>query len=79
MAHTASRKLTEVSLLCPFQFLELDNGNILWTEEGLDSQRELKKGIWQALFITWVWGVFVIILSYTVAPYLILLSDWNRK
>ena len=40
---------------------------------GARQPERIKKGIWQALFITWVWGVFVIILSYTVAPYLIYL------
>ncbi len=72
VAHTASRKLTEFFML-PFSVFGVTMATYCGQNRGARQPERIKKGIWQALFITWVWGVFVIILSYTVAPYLIYL------
>lgn len=72
VAHTASRKLTEFFML-PFSVFGVTMATYCGQNKGARQPERIKKGIWQALFITWVWGVFVIILSYTVAPKLIYL------
>lgn len=72
VAHTASRKLTEFFML-PFSVFGVTMATYCGQNRGARQPERIKKGIWQALFITWVWGVFVIILTYTIAPKLIYL------
>ena len=70
VAHTASRKLTEFFML-PFSVFGITMATYCGQNKGANEPERIKKGIWQALFITWGWTVIVIILSYTIAPFLI--------
>lgn len=70
VAHTASRKLTEFFML-PFSVFGITMATYCGQNKGANEPERIKKGIWQALFITWIWSVIVIILSYTIAPFLI--------
>ena len=70
VAHTASRKLTEFFML-PFSVFGITMATYCGQNKGANEPERIKKGIWQALFITWGWSVIVIILSYTIAPFLI--------
>lgn len=70
VAHTASRKLTEFFML-PFSVFGITMATYCGQNKGANEPERIKKGIWQALFITWGWSVVVIVLSYTIAPFLI--------
>lgn len=70
VAHTASRKLTEFFML-PFSVFGITMATYCGQNKGANEPERIKKGIWQSLFITWGWSVIVIILSYTIAPFLI--------
>lgn len=70
VAHTASRKLTEFFML-PFSVFGITMATYCGQNKGANEPERIKKGIWEALFITWGWSVIVIILSYTIAPFLI--------
>lgn len=70
VAHTASRKLTEFFML-PFSVFGITMATYCGQNKGANESERIKKGIWEALFITWSWSVIVIILSYTIAPFLI--------
>lgn len=70
VAHTASRKLTEFFML-PFSVFGITMATYCGQNKGANEPERIKKGIWEALFITWIWSVIVIILSYTIAPFLI--------
>lgn len=70
VAHTASRKLTEFFML-PFSVFGITMATYCGQNKGANEPERIKKGIWQALFITWIWCGVVIILSYTIAPFLI--------
>ena len=70
VAHTASRKLTEFFML-PFSVFGITMATYCGQNKGANEPERIKKGIWEALFITWGWSVIVIIFSYTIAPFLI--------
>ena len=70
VAHTAGRKLTEFFML-PFSVFGITMATYCGQNKGANEPERIKKGIWEALFITWGWSVIVIILSYTIAPFLI--------
>ena len=70
VAHTASRKLTEFFML-PFSVFGITMATYCGQNKGANEPERIKKGICQSLFITWGWSVIVIILSYTIAPFLI--------
>lgn len=70
VAHTAARKLTEFFML-PFGVMSITMATYCGQNKGARRPDRIKTGIWQALYITWVWTIFIILLSYTVAPKLI--------
>ena len=37
----------------------------------LKSPAQTKKGIWQVTKVTWIWCAFMVVLSYTVVPYMV--------
>lgn len=78
VAHTASRKLTEFFML-PFSVFGVTMATYCGQNRGARQPKRIKIGIWQALFITWVWCGFIIILSYTFAPNLIYLVTGTRN
>lgn len=70
VAHTAARKLTEFFML-PFAVLGITMATYCGQNKGAGKPDRIIEGIWKALIITSVWSIFVIILSYTIAPTLI--------
>lgn len=72
VAHTASRKLTEFFML-PFSVFGVTMATYCGQNRGARQPERIKTGIWQALFITWIWCGFIIILCYSFAPNLIYL------
>lgn len=78
VAHTASRKLTEFFML-PFSVFGVTMATYCGQNRGARQPERIKTGIWQALCITWVWTLFVILLSYTIAPFLIYLVTGTKN
>lgn len=70
VAHTAARKLTEFFML-PFGVMSITMATYCGQNKGAKRPDRIKIGIWQAIYITWLWTVLIIILSYTVAPKLV--------
>ena len=80
VAHTAARKITEFFML-PFSVMGVTMANFCGQNMGAGKISRIHKGISQALIITSVWSVAMILLSYTVAPYLVYLvtGSLNRR
>lgn len=72
VAHTAARKITEFFML-PFGVMSITMATYCGQNKGAREYKRIKIGIWQALYITWAWCIFILFLSYTVAPQLIYL------
>jgi Na+-driven multidrug efflux pump len=72
VAHTAARKITEFFML-PFSVMGVTMANFCGQNMGAGKTARIHKGISQALIITSIWSVAMILLSYTVAPYLVYL------
>lgn len=78
VAHTASRKLTEFFML-PFSVFGVTMATYCGQNRGARQPERIKTGIWQALFITWIWCGFIIILCYSFAPNLIYLVTGTKN
>lgn len=78
VAHTASRKLTEFFML-PFSVFGVTMATYCGQNRGARQPERIKTGIWQALFITWIWCGFIIILCYFFAPNLIYLVTGTKN
>lgn len=78
VAHTASRKLTEFFML-PFSVFGVTMATYCGQNRGARQPERIKTGIWQALFITWIWCGFIIILCYSFAPNLIHLVTGTKN
>ena len=72
VAHTAARKITEFFML-PFSVMGVTMANFCGQNMGAGKISRIYKGISQALIITSVWSLAMILLSYTAAPYLVYL------
>lgn len=70
VAHTAARKITEFFML-PFSVMGVTMANFCGQNMGACKISRIHKGISQALVITTIWSVAMIILSYTAAPGLV--------
>lgn len=77
VAHTAARKITEF-LMLPFGVMSVTMATYCGQNKGAREYGRIKKGIWQALYITWIWCVLVLILSYTISPQLIYLVTGTK-
>lgn len=78
VAHTAARKITEFYML-PFSVMGVTMANFCGQNMGAGKVSRIRTGILQALFITFVWSVGMILLSYTIAPFLIYLVTGTRN
>ena len=70
VAHTAARKITEFFML-PFSVMGVTMATYCGQNMGAGKIDRIRAGIRQALLITWIWAIGMIILSYTAAPWLI--------
>ncbi len=67
VAHTAARKITEFCML-PFSVMGVTMANYCGQNTGAGCTDRIRTGIRHALFLTWVWAVGMILLSWTVSP-----------
>lgn len=72
VAHTAARKITEFFML-PFGVMSITMATYCGQNKGAREYKRIKIGIWQALYITWAWCAFILVLSYTISPQLVYL------
>ena len=94
VAHTAARKITEFFMLPfsvmgagkvenlvtqPFNALALAMEVYCGQNMGAGRKDRIRTGICQALILTWIWSLGMILLSYTVAPWLIWLVTGSKN
>lgn len=72
VAHTAARKISELFML-PFGVMSVTVATYCGQNKGAKKYERIKIGTYQAVYISWVWVVLVIILSYTISPQLVYL------
>ena len=78
VAHTATRKITEVFML-PFSVFGTTMATFCGQNLGAGKNDRIKKGLWRVIWITWAWCAGMIILAYTVAPVLVhLITDTTQ-
>lgn len=70
VAHTAARKLTEMFML-PFAVIGMTMTTFCGQNLGAGEIGRIKQGIRTALFLVWGWCALVVVVTYTIAPYLI--------
>ena len=70
VAHTAARKLSEFFML-PFTVFGTTMATFCGQNMGAKKPDRIKKGIWQVTIVTWIWCAFMVLLSYTVVPYMV--------
>lgn len=71
VAHAATRKLTNLYML-PFGTLGAAMATFAGQNFGAGKIDRIKKGIKSSLFIAYAWCILVLIMSYTICPYLII-------
>ena len=67
VAHTAARKITEFFML-PFSVMGVTMANYCGQNTGAGRMDRIRGGIRQALILTWIWAVGMILLSFTASP-----------
>lgn len=70
VAHFAARKLTSIFML-PLSILGMTMASYCSQNYGAQEFHRIKQGLRKSLQITWIWCGIVIILSYTITPFLI--------
>ena len=70
VAHTAARKISEFFML-PFTVFGTTMATFCGQNMGAKKPDRIKKGIWQVTIVTWIWCAFMVLLSYTVVPYMV--------
>lgn len=70
VAHTAARKITEIFML-PFTVFGSTMATFSGQNLGANKPERIIKGIKQSIIITWIWCAGVIVMSYTVVPYMV--------
>ena len=78
VAHTAARKITEFFML-PFSVMGVTMASYCGQNMGAGRKDRIRTGICQALILTWIWSLGMILLSYTVAPWLIWLVTGSKN
>ena len=77
VAHTAARKITEFFML-PYSVFGITMATYCGQNKGAGKFKRIKEGILKAYFITCVWSLLVIFMSYTIAPQLVYLVTGSR-
>ena len=70
VAHTAARKITEIFML-PFTVFGSTMATFSGQNLGANKPDRIKKGLRQTIIITWIWCAGVVVMSYTVVPYMV--------
>lgn len=70
VAHTAARKITEIFML-PFTVFGSTMATFCGQNLGANKPDRIKKGLRQTIVITWIWCAGVVVVSYTVVPYMV--------
>lgn len=70
VAHTAARKMTEFFML-PFSVMGVTMATYCGQNMGAGKEDRIHLGVKKALSITFIWSGAMILLSYTVSPFLI--------
>lgn len=78
VAHTAARKITEIFML-PFIVFGSTMATFCGQNLGAKKADRIRKGLKQVIFINWLWCAFMILLSYTVVPYLVELITATKQ
>ncbi len=79
VAQTAARKITEIFMM-PFSVFGTTMATYCGQNLGANKPERIRKGVWTCMFITWIWCAFMILLSYTVVPYMVhLITATNKK
>lgn len=78
VAHTAARKITEFFML-PFTVMGVTMATYCGQNMGAGKIDRILAGIRQALILTWIWSSGMILVSYTVAPWLIWLVTGSKN
>lgn len=78
VAHTAARKITEFFML-PFSVMGVTMATYCGQNMGAGKKDRIRTGIRQALLITWIWSIGMMLLSYTIAPKLISLVTGSQN
>ncbi|MGN0372646.1 MAG: MATE family efflux transporter [Enterocloster sp.] len=78
VAHTAARKITEFFML-PFSVMGITMATYCGQNMGAGKMDRIRSGVRQALILTCIWCVGMMILSYTAAPELVYLVTGSRQ
>lgn len=78
VAHTAARKITELFML-PFVVFGSTMATFCGQNLGAQKTERIRKGIKQVIFLNWIWCALMILLSYTVVPYLVELITATKQ
>jgi len=70
IAHYAARKLTSI-FMTPFGVLAMTMASFSSQNYGANKYNRIRTGIKKSIFYSWIWCVFVIVISYTIVPFLI--------
>lgn len=70
VAHAGTRKLTNLYML-PFSVLGTTMSTFAGQNYGAGRIDRIREGLKRALFMAWGWCIVVIIMTYTICPYLI--------
>ena len=70
VAHMAARKITEIFML-PFTVFGSTMATFSGQNLGANKPDRIKKGLRQTIIITWIWCAGVVVMSYTVVPYMV--------
>lgn len=70
VAQTAARRITEIFML-PFSVFGTTIATYSGQNKGAGKPERIKRGIRDVVLITWLWCVGVIVLSYTVVPWMV--------
>ena len=70
VAHSAARKVTSIYFM-PSSVLGTTLSTYCGQNLGAGKYSRIKKGLWHTLFLTWGWCIIILIITYTIAPFLI--------
>lgn len=70
VAHTAARRISDIFML-PFSVFGTTMATYCGQNRGAGKYDRIRKGIWQVTVITWIWCGIMILLSYTIVPYMV--------
>lgn len=67
VAHTAARKITSI-LMLPFSVISTTIATYCGQNYGAGKYSRIREGVTKTIQLTFIWCIFVIILTYTLAP-----------